>query len=339
MKSFPLVSLVLPVSLVLCTGAFAQDATQAPAGGIISLDDAPLTLVREHIVLTPARVFADYTLRNDTSQPITTTLAFQVPEYTLEFHRDQHGRQMFNDVVFAVDGAPVTFDPQVQAHLHGHDVTSILEAYHLDAASFGRYDSNRTDMADLNFKQTNELVSMGLLLRAAAIDRDPLPRWTVAKQYIHSQTFAPGVPVSVEITYTAVPGSVNSMRYQSPVLYRNAAMSSFNSEAVMELKTVCADPSVQQRLLSYMSVYPHNAGLTYVDFSLLGEHAWKTPAEDFSLQIFTPASAQGLKYVPSVCWSASTPQTEQNSWIAHASNYKPTTNLRVGWFQFEGSEF
>jgi hypothetical protein len=318
---------------------FSQDATQAPAGGIVSLDDAPLTIVREHIAVSPTRVFADYTFRNDTQQTIDTTLAFIVPEYTLEFQLDEQGRQAFDDASFAIDGQPIVFDTEIRALLHGRDVTPILQQYRVDVPTFGHFEQSTSDLAQISSSQLAHLVAMGLYVRAAKIDQGPLPRWTVSKRYVHPQSFPPGVDVRVQLTYTPVPGAVNSIRYEADSPEHAAPAGSINVDAMVELRRVCASAGLQQRLQNYMATPPHNAGLVYVDYSFTGEHAWTTPIGDFSLKVITPEPVPGLTQIPSVCWSSSIPQANKTEWTAHAMNFRPAQNLRVGWVQLEHSEF
>jgi hypothetical protein len=327
------------VCLVCVPTLHSQDATQAPAGGIISLDDAPLTVAREHIAISQGRVFANYAFRNDTPQTITTTFAFVVPEYTLEFDRDEQGKQAFDDATFAIDGEPTQFDSEVRARLHGKDVTAELQQYHVDVASFGHFGQKQSDVTNLSSGQISRLVAMGLYVRAARIDHEPLPRWSVVKRYLRQQVISPGATVRVQLTYAPVPGAVNSIRFEAERPDHPVPAGSFSVDAANEMHRVCASPALQQRLQHYLAMPPHNVGLTYVDYSLTGEHAWKGPVEDFELQIESPASVPGNNYVSSVCWSGSDPEVTKTEWTGHAKNYVPGQNLRVGWFQLEHSEF
>jgi hypothetical protein len=235
----------------------------------------------------------------------------------------------------------------VRATLHGRDVTALLRQEHIDIASFGHFDRPRSDLHSMPDAKLAHLVKAGLYLRSSAMDAGPLPRWSVQKRYVHRYTFHPGVEVGVRLSYAPVPGSLSSLRHpvqnapyvQKGAKLQNASLVRIDTDSAMELRRVCAPAALQSSVQRFMGVMPHTAGLLYVDFSLTGEHAWASPVQDFALRVEGPKPTANAAYVPSVCWNASVPNATATQWSARASNYVPQHNLRVGWVQFQASEF
>lgn len=319
--------------------ALAQDATQVAAGGIVSLQSAPLTIAREHLTISPAHVVADYTFRNDAPQAITTTMAFLVPSYSLDFQPHIVRRLGFIDTEFLLDGQPVGFDAEVRAQLHGQDVTSVLQEFGIDIASFGHYDDGSPELRKLSPKQVDRLVSLGLYSRGSKIDVAPQPEWTVYKRYVRDMNFAPGLPVRLQVSYTPVPGSVDSILYQSTGPEDTTPPGSIDPAADPDLRRVCAGAAIRQRLEQWMALPNHNAALTYVDFFLTGNLAWKIPVQDFTLEVDTPAPPAGNQTIPSFCWPDTLQRASPTRLVAHAVNFTPAHDLRIGWFDLEAQAF
>lgn len=332
--------------LALClwpAAASAQDASPLAAGGLVSLDDAPLTVVREHISIRPDRVLADYTFRNDTRQPIQTTLAFLVPDYTVETDHDYNGREAFDDAQLTVNGAPADFDPDVRAMLGHEDVTRFLETYRIDIATFGHPAGGRNNEARLAPDELAHLLALGIYARAGIYDVDPMPRWTVVKRYIHPQDFAPGASVRVQLSYTPVPGAINSVRstkaFDRDIYYSTAAGTAFAGDAYQQLRGLCPSAQLTNLVQKFIASPQRDAGLVYVDFLLRGEHSWKGPIADFALQVDNPTAEAGTSYAPSACWQGVAHTTTLSQWQASAAKILQPSDLHVGWVQLDGSTF
>jgi len=333
-------TIAFSVLLLLPHCASAQDATQIAAGGIISLNDAPLTVAKEHLAISPAKVVADYTFRNDTSVAIETPMAFVVPVYTLELTRDDQRRQGFKDAEFLLGGSPVGFDVEARALLHGKDVTAVLEEFRIDIASFGHFDHGSPDLRRLGPRQVDHLVELGLYARASRLDDDPQPEWTVAKRYVRDVTFPPGMPVRIQLSYSPVPGSISDIAYVATGPDDMTPPGSLAAEAMPDIRKVCPTRAELAQVQKYLAQPHHFAGLTFVDFYLTGTHAWKTPVGEFTLEIDSPAAATANSFaLPATCWQGQKPVVTATSWVARATNFTSQSDLRVGWFVMDSREF
>jgi hypothetical protein len=340
-------SAALAAAFLFPAGSSAQEATQVPAGGIISLQRAPLSIAKELISISPDHVSAEYTFRNDTPAEITSTMAFLVPNYTLNFQRDELRRQGFSDAEFQIDGQVTSFAVEIHALLHGQDVTAPLVQAGIDIASFGHYAQGSPDMRHLSHKQFRDLVDRGLYALSTKTDSNPTPKWTVSKRYVHDQTFSPGLPVKMEISYTPTAGVIDSIfaqpqgsRPQGSDDPTPPALDTIGPDTEQELRSICTNPALEDILKKWMTSPQRNVGLSYVDFFLTGNLAWKTPVQDFTLEINIPAAAPGGQNVPTFCWDGGPiQQTSGTLWTARASNYVPSRDLRIGWFMMENQTF
>jgi hypothetical protein len=330
----------LAAAFLLPACAFSQEATQVPAGGIISLQGATLAIAREQLTIAPDHVVADYIFRNDTPQEITTTMAFLVPNYTLDFQRDQLRRQGFSDAEFQIDSQVTGFNVEIRALLHGQDVTAQLKQAGIDIATFGHYADGSPDIRHISRKQFKALVDLGLYALSTKTDINPSPKWTVSKRFVHDQTFSPGLPVRMQVSYTPTPGVIDSIMYQPHGAEDTTPRGTFNPDTMPEVMSVCTSPELQQTIQKWTTAPLHNAGLTYVDFFLTGNLAWKTPVENFIVEVDMPAPPEGAQIIPSFCWDGGAiEQTSATAWTAHAQNFVPTKDLRIGWIRLEPASF
>ena len=327
--------------------SFAQESTQVPAGGIISLQAAPLSISKEQLTISPDHVSADYIFRNDTPSEITTTMAFLVPNYTLDFQRDQLRRQSFSDTEFQIDGQVTSFNVEIRALLHGQDLTEQLKKAGVDIATYGHYAQGSPDLHHLSHKEFKQLVALGLYSLSTKTDANPTPKWTVSKRFVHDVTFTPGLPVRMEISYTPTPGIIDSIFAQPqgsvPQGADNpapAALDTIGPDTLAEMNSVCTNPALTTILKKWMTSAQRNVGLTYVDFFLTGNLAWKTPVQDFTLEVDIPTAPPGGQSIPTFCWDGGPiQQTSATLWTAKATNYVPSRDLRVGWYLMENQTF
>jgi hypothetical protein len=84
----------------------------------------------------------------------------------------------------------------------------------------------------------------------------------------------------------------------------------------------------------------------YVDFILTTANTWKTPIEDFTLIVNRPDAAKSIASNPtsstkwdgslvSFCWDGPVEKTDANHFTAHATNFVPTKELRIGFLFME----
>lgn len=83
----------------------------------------------------------------------------------------------------------------------------------------------------------------------------------------------------------------------------------------------------------------HNIGIAYVDFILTTANTWKRPIEDFTLLVERPPPsrdpnhpATDVNFV-SFCWNGPVQKIDANHFVAHATNFTPANELRIGFLQ------
>ncbi len=133
--------LTLLLLVVLCTGfAAANDgAASTAAGGIQLIREPRIAMQTEKLTVSLEKITVEYEFANDTSQDITTDVAFPIPPYTFQFD-DPAGPRGFNDFEVWVNDVPMKCQKSVKALHDGKDVTGELTSLGIDADSFGEFD-------------------------------------------------------------------------------------------------------------------------------------------------------------------------------------------------------
>jgi hypothetical protein len=180
----------------------------------------------------------------------------------------------------------------------------------VDAASFGHLDDQQaktTDVSRLNDAQRRQLVALGALDSQDQM----MPTWRVEKKYHWTQTFPAHGTVHVRHEYTPVLGASNMV-----------------SEP--EYSSLCPSPAMRKSIAKNGNSESNMTGLNYVDFILTTANTWKTPIEDFTLNIERPSEDYPVNDV-SLCWNGPVTKTDANHFSAHVSGLVPNKELRVGF--------
>jgi hypothetical protein len=180
-----------------------DSAVSVAAGGLQLRHEARISMQRERLEISPAKVTVDFVFLNETDTDITTEVAFVVPEYSL----DQNARTpSFEDFRVSVDGHEVKYEIESRAFVEGKDKTEHLERAGVDIASFGHVDGQHDfAMRDLENLPTQTKTS---LRNAGLIDdsKPQQPLWSVRKLYHWQQTFPVHALVHIQHSYTPVIG-------------------------------------------------------------------------------------------------------------------------------------
>lgn len=301
-------------------------AASIKAGGIVFKREPGITMAKEVLTISLAKVRVDYEFRNDTDTDITTEIAFPVPPYSEMSDGELPSRQAgFDDFQLAVDGRSRHFETEVKALVKGKDVTALLRAAKIDIASFGYPDANkRSDFQ----RQSPERIAA--LARAGAISRDYLgddfkADWTVQKRYYWSQTFPAHGTVRIHHDYTPVAGASQFGREDFlPNLppAKKGTAEAFNRE---DAASLCVSPSAARVLAQRPSIVFGR----WVDFILTTANTWKQPIEDFTLIV----ERIDPKDTVSFCWDGPVEKLDSNHFRAHTTNLIPAKELRIGFYR------
>ncbi len=325
---------LLPVMLLTAMHLFADDgAASIAAGGVVVMSREPrITMAKEVLKISAAKIVVDYDFRNDSDQNITTDVAFPIPDYGYDINRT--GKEMgFDDFRLWVNGTKTRYQVEARAFLHDKDFTQMLTSMTVDIASFGHETfadagNNIPDIQRLTAAQRKELRDAGLIYA----DLDSQPLWQVRKKYYWRQTFPAHKIVHVRHEYSPVVGSTNSIRY-------GMTRDSDSDESKDELKTFCIDGRLQSVLQQIADGKTRDAPYFYVDFILTTANTWKTPIEDFALIVERYHEKGSFGDYVSFCWDGPVTKIDADHFSAHVKNLIPKNELRVGFFSVEESRF
>lgn len=199
---------VAALAFAAASSAWANDSSAAlGAGGITLTQSADIRMASEDLYVSRDAIRVKYSFMNESGAPITTRVAFPLPEADMEALSESDVGWPTDDVDnvvdfhVTVDGRAVKPSLERKAFLKGVDVTDVLNRMgvpispkaHDVAAAVNR----------LSKAQKQELVTRKLI--TASDDWTQL-LWVVKNTYHWEQTFPAGRPLKVEHTYKPVVG-------------------------------------------------------------------------------------------------------------------------------------
>jgi hypothetical protein len=340
--------LLLAVALLAALPLHADDgAASIGAGGIILMKREPrITMAKELLHISPTKVIVDYDFRNDSSESITTDVAFPVPAYTFGEDESVFGDSAFKDFKLSIGGQSVQFKIEVRAYVDHRDITELLANEHIDAATFGHWDAKIHDFANPGVDFLRAGSASRQRLDAGGAFKDGEAMWKVEKKYYWSQTFPAHSTIHIRHQYTPVLGGTNSVRYGLEAeRLPKTQQSGDDKQTIDEIDSLCLEPPIKKSLLGMSRTDDIIVPFYYVDFILTTANTWKTPIEDFTLIVERPkpdaASARG-KLNPianhtlvSFCWNGPIEKIDDTHFSAHKNNFVPEKELRVGFISVD----
>lgn len=322
----------IAAALLFIPAAYAcadDGAASIAAGGIVVLTREPrIVMAKEVLHIARDKVIVDYEFRNDTDADISTEVAFPIPPYDLATDEIAPAKQAFDDFRLWVDGKPIRCEVQVRAFVNSKDVTSQLNVAQVDISSFGHATSfdNSPDIRRLTSGQRKELRRGGLI-----DSTNDSPLWQVQKKYHWRQTFPAHRTVHIRHSYTPVVGATNSIR--------GSLGPSPDRASTNELRQFCLDKRLEANLRTIAESKDKDAPYSYVDFILTSANTWKTPIEDFTLLVDRPDDKSALASYISFCWAGPVLKLDADHYSAHASDFVPKRELKIGFFTIEKTSF
>ncbi|MDP1738279.1 MAG: DUF4424 domain-containing protein [Caulobacter sp.] len=216
-------ALAVLLAAALALPALANDSTaELAAGGLVLTRTDAIEMRSEDLFISQEAVQVRYVFVNTSGKPVTTRVAFPMPDIggeeffysdTAIPNRDDPANLL--DFRTTVDGRPVTMAVEQRAVARGVDRTDWLRkhgiplALHLDGM-VARLDALPKAVQD-------EALALGLVTpdeydAGKGWERHLSPAWVLKTTFHWEQTFAPGTEVVVEHRYRpAVGGSVGTM--------------------------------------------------------------------------------------------------------------------------------
>lgn len=334
--------LLLMIFLLSIPAGADDGAASVAAGGIVLMKREPrIVMAKEVLRISAQKVVVDYDFRNDSDQDITTVVAFPVPPYELGEDETVYGDSAFQDFQLSVDGQVKRFGIQARAFVGNRDLTADLNRNGIDVASFGHFDKKNPDYAQPVPDYLRQGPVAQKRLTALGAFKDGMPNWNVRKTYYWTQTFPAHATVHIQHRYSPVLGGTNSVRYGLEAERTAGTKNEDQNLEASEVDSLCPQPSLKDSLLKLSQRNDMSVPFNYVDFILTTANTWKTPIEDFTLIVNRPLpnkllatklkSTQRNKVLVSFCWSGPIEQPDSMHFVAHATNFIPTKELRVGF--------
>lgn len=315
----------LAAGLIFAVPASANDSTAAlGAGGITLTETNDIRMATEDLFISRRVVRVAYTFVNDTDKPITTRVAFPLPEANLEELSESDVGWQTEDLKNVVDfrlkvgGKKVAPVLEEKAILKGKDVTAQLKKLGLPIVPRAFVVSDA--IKRLPKAAQDELKRDGL----ADIDGDwAMPKWTVKNTYHWEQTFPPRKTLAVTHEYKPVVGG--SFLPSSFVFDKPAPV-----QADEFYKTFCVDDGTLAALGKRMKAAQKKQGeyamlnSSYVDYLLTTGKNWKGPIGRFKLTIDKDKSDN----IISLCFDGIR-KTGATRFTAERIDFEPEKDLSV----------
>ncbi len=334
-------ALIFAVALFagVSSSALANDSAAAiAAGGVVLRDERRISMRKERLWIRflqedrrripRFRIAVDYEFVNESSDDVTTEVAFPVPEYGYQLDAlggpvDLGGFRAW------VDDAEIPVEKQVRALVGGKDHAAVLRELGIDVERHGNYYPDESwsqpghpdQIRKLPAAAAERLVNLGLI--EAAKPEIGWPRWTVAITWHWSQTFPAGKVVEIRHEYTPAAG----FRYSGDI-----------RKFLKEFPDACADEALIHALEAQkrdLAEAAHRRGTDdhsmifgeWVKYILTTANSWKTPIRDFELIVERPEGR-----LVSLCWDGKVEKVSQTRFSAKAKDFVPAKDLAVYFF-------
>jgi len=319
----------------LPAASFANDAAaETAAGGIRLREERRVTMRKERLVISRTKVArtaavtqgdryhvsVSYEFMADAGGPeVRTEVAFPLPEYGYGF-LDLAGTRRIDGFKVEVDGRPVQPTKVVRAYVAQREVTKQLAAAGLDAETFAGFTGDAKApgyaVARLPRPQREALLAEGLLY--PEVIGDPFafgPNWSVVVTYHWRQLFPAGKVVRVRHEYDAVPGLAYD--FSAKELPRDGRLKGCFDAPLVEAVEAAQRRRAEGGKLPL--VYLH-----WVGYVLTTANTWKTPIEDFELDVDFPEG----EFV-SFCWDGPVERVGKTRLRAARKDFVPAEELKV----------
>jgi hypothetical protein len=268
--------------------AQANDSTaELAAGGLVLTRTVDIEMRSEDLYVSAKEIRVTYRFFNRAAQDKTVTVAFPMPDVTLDFFDGltavpHPGTENFLDFSTKADGRPVATQVEVKALAKDTDQTALLRKLGVPLYPDADYDG----LNGLPKAQRDELIKLGLadineFDAGKGWEQHVVPTWTVKTTYHFQQTFPAGREVVIEHRYTPATGS----GVGTSLAYPDAAPDSGYAEAV---RKYCVDKgflaAMERARVAAKTEFPP-FGDQRVSYILKTGANWAGPIKDFRLVV------------------------------------------------------
>jgi len=196
--------------------ALANDSTaELAAGGLVLTKNTAIQMQSEKLYISDKEVKVHYVFANTTNADVTVTVAFPMPDITIEGIDDNisiPSQDPVNFLAFSTvaDGKPVVAQVEQKVLKNGVDETAFLRSLHIPLAP--QIAATDTALDALPQAAKDKLVSMNLAMIDEYDDGHGMQKhmqatWTLKTTYYWQQTFPAGRTITVDHHYTPATGS------------------------------------------------------------------------------------------------------------------------------------
>lgn len=319
---------------LLATPAAANDSiARVGTGGLVFLKTADIRMAREQLVITPTLIEVRYRFENDSSRPISATVAFPMPAYgwNPRFSAMDENRRPIESFTVTAAGKRLRPHLQRRALLGGREADTALRKAGLSRPQiFGIYDDPDPDFTPA---QTARLASLGALSQGN-------PAWQVEETAYWQQTFPAHRPLEVTHRYKPFSGTLYAPLYpeDSDAGYPALPLSSVYGEEAVD--SACVKGHAREAIITRVQalfasgakgvmVYLHD-----VEYILGTARNWKGPISDFTLDLHADAPAD----VIAVCLPGEPTREQDGTLEYHFSDFTPPDRIRVNFYHLEAMQ-
>jgi hypothetical protein len=208
------------VAMALGAGgaALANDSTaELAAGGLVLTKTTAIVMQSEDLFISDKEVKVHYVFANKTNADVTVTVAFPMPDITVEGMDDNISIPTQDPVNFlgfstVADGKPVVAQVEQKVIKNGVDRTQLMRSLNVPLAP----QAEATDKAldQLSAANQAQLIKLGLAMQDQYDDGDGRgmvnhlqATWTLKTTYYWRQTFPAGRTLVIDHHYTPAVGS------------------------------------------------------------------------------------------------------------------------------------
>jgi len=198
------------VALALSPARANDTQANIALGGLLFEQNDQISMDSEDLYLSLDKVRVRYTYTNHSDRPITLLVAFPLPDMPLE-NRDPEWIEAAYpdwdaiDMKTLVDGKPAGLMRIDIAKVGGVDFDKRLKELGWPAL-FWEDPGFADRLKALSADDKSALVAEGVLTTDNVTEGDVRPAWTISTSFVRTQTFPPGVPITVEHSYAPLQG-------------------------------------------------------------------------------------------------------------------------------------
>ena len=256
-------------------GQPAEVSREAPAGGLLFVNHPAIVVDALELILTPAEVKANYSIRNIADKPVAILVAFQLPDIDAAASADQPvaipAPQSSNFVAasFLVEESPIAVEVEQRAYALGLDVSRTLESARIPLFPYSKGNDDRLTRLAPVLK--SELEQRGIA-RSEGLKFEP--NWVLKSTAHWRQAFQPRQTVRMSFSYRPIIGQQK-----------------FSPQLLESLRGPhCIDQAVESEINRRAAAKAGQVTLRWLGFLLTSGSGLLThPIGNFRLQIARPS--------------------------------------------------